>query len=136
MTFKIYFYFKEHRNMPLEDAINFIIRNLEKYRREKSLNQLPQTGPMPIVPGPGSNFDDTGIKNIKLHPEAIQKLISLLIDNRSLTVLQYDKLLYYLKRRRDEQVRTELGENKELASTVERGIVLFFLIFIFLLIYI
>ncbi|XP_066590444.1 nuclear receptor coactivator 5-like isoform X2 [Prorops nasuta] len=90
---------QEHRNMPMEDAINLISRDFANYKaggRPIPLNTTLASG---------------------RHPDAIQVLLNMLADNHQLTVLQYDRLLKYLEIKREEQVQTELGDVKDLPST-------------------
>ncbi|EEB10000.1 conserved hypothetical protein [Pediculus humanus corporis] len=103
---------QEHRNMPLEDAINLLARNFDAYLlREKAsrpseVNVVPATGPLTAI-----NLTDR-------HPEAIQVLLNLLADNRQLTVLQYDKVISYLQGRKELQLKVELVPSVSL-STVD-----------------
>ncbi|XP_023290629.1 PE-PGRS family protein PE_PGRS30 isoform X1 [Orussus abietinus] len=90
---------QEHRNMPLEDAINLITRDFANYKsggRSVPLNT------------PFAN---------ERHPDAIQVLLNMLADNHQLTVLQYDRVIKYLEVKREEQVQVELGDAKDLPST-------------------
>lgn len=72
---------QEHRNMPLEDALQLLSRNFQEVQRG----------------GPSGR-------------EAVYALLGQLADGRSLTVLQYDKVIEYLQERREQQVKLELGE--------------------------
>ncbi|KAJ2943697.1 hypothetical protein O0L34_g16808 [Tuta absoluta] len=72
---------QEHRNMPLEDALQLLSRNFQEVQRG----------------GPSGR-------------EAVYALLGQLADGRSLTVLQYDKVIEYLQERREQQVKIELGE--------------------------
>ncbi|KAG7211887.1 hypothetical protein KM043_011098 [Ampulex compressa] len=90
---------QEHRNMPVEDAINLISRDFSNYKaggRSVPLNT------------PFAN---------ERHPDAIQVLLNMLADNHQLTVLQYDRVIKYLEIKREEQVQVELGDAKDLPTT-------------------
>ncbi|KAK2577164.1 hypothetical protein KPH14_003321 [Odynerus spinipes] len=90
---------QEHRNMPVEDAINLISRDFANYKaggRSVPLNTSLAT---------------------ERHPDAIQVLLNMLADNRQLTVLQYDRVIKYLEVKREEQVQVELGDAKDLPPT-------------------
>ncbi|XP_051167741.1 nuclear receptor coactivator 5 isoform X2 [Leptopilina boulardi] len=90
---------QEHRNMPVEDAINLIARdfaNCKAGNRSVPLN----------IP---SNNDR--------HPDAVQVLLNMLADNLQLTVLQYDRIIKYLEIKREEQVQIEIGDSKDLHNT-------------------
>lgn len=73
---------QEHRNMPIEDALQLLSRNFQEVQRG----------------GPSGR-------------EAVYALLGQLADGRSLTVLQYNKVIEYLQERRDHQVKLELGES-------------------------
>lgn len=93
------YYIAEHRNMPVEDAINLISRDFTNYKtggRSVPLN--------------------TPLANER-HPDAIQVLLNMLADNHQLTVLQYDRVIKYLDMKREEQVQVELGDAKDLPVT-------------------
>lgn len=72
---------QEHRNIPLDDALKMISRNYEEVRRGGSSGR-----------------------------EAVYALLGQLADGKTLTVLQYDKVIQYLKERREQQVKLEVGE--------------------------
>ncbi|XP_026762546.1 nuclear receptor coactivator 5 isoform X2 [Galleria mellonella] len=72
---------QEHRNMPLEDALQLISRNFQEVQRG----------------GPSGR-------------EAVYALLGQLADGRTLTVLQYDKVIEYLQERKNQQIKIELGE--------------------------
>ncbi|XP_020291829.1 probable serine/threonine-protein kinase DDB_G0278509 isoform X2 [Pseudomyrmex gracilis] len=91
---------QEHRNMPVEDAINLISRDFANYKAGGS-RSIPLNTPL-------AN---------ERHPDAIQVLLNILADNHQLTVLQYDRVIKYLEMRREEQVQVELGDVKDLPVT-------------------
>ena len=90
---------QEHRNMPVDDAINLISRDFANYKA-----------------GGRSVPINTPFANEK-HPDAIQVLLNMLADNHQLTVLQYDRVIKYLEIKREEQVQVELGDVKDLPTT-------------------
>ncbi|KAL2749690.1 nuclear receptor coactivator 5 isoform X1 [Vespula maculifrons] len=90
---------QEHRNMPVEDAINLISRDFANYKAGG--RSVPLNTPLAI----------------ERHPDAIQVLLNMLADNRQLTVLQYDRVIKYLEVKREEQVQVELGDAKDLPAT-------------------
>lgn len=91
--------FIEHRNMPVEDAINLISRDFANYKAGG--RSVPLNTPL----------------STERHPDAIQVLLNMLADNRQLTVLQYDRVIKYLEVKREEQVQVELGDVKDLPAT-------------------
>lgn len=95
----------ELRNMPVEDAVNYLAKDFHSRNAKESAPTTPivnlaSTVPAVIVPA---------LK--EKHPDAIQNLLNVLTDNRQLTVLQYDKIIKYLSERREMQVKIELGED-------------------------
>lgn len=72
---------QEHRNMPLEDALQLLSRNFQEVQRG----------------GPTGR-------------EAVYALLGQLADGRTLTVLQYEKVIEYLQERKEQQCKIELGE--------------------------
>ncbi|XP_063363660.1 nuclear receptor coactivator 5 [Cydia amplana] len=72
---------QEHRNMPLEDSLQLLSRNFQEVQRG----------------GPSGR-------------EAVYALLGQLADGRSLTVMQYEKVIEYLQERKEQQVKIELGE--------------------------
>ncbi|XP_063535280.1 nuclear receptor coactivator 5 [Cydia strobilella] len=72
---------QEHRNMPIEDALQLLSRNFQEVQRG----------------GPSGR-------------EAVYALLGQLADGRSLTVMQYEKVIEYLQERKEQQVKIELGE--------------------------
>ncbi|KAF4527621.1 hypothetical protein B566_EDAN015424 [Ephemera danica] len=70
--------------MPLDAAIQLITRNYDSFMKGGAV--LVATN----------------------HPENISAMLQLLVQNRSLTVLQYDTILRYLSQRREQQVKLEV----------------------------
>lgn len=100
----------EHRNMPLDDAIEFIFNNFQKLMRgEKVAGDLDdQQSQLVTIPLSSTR-----------HPDTLQHLINILAENRTLTVLQYDALSKYLNERRDAQYKLELGDSSETSTAAE-----------------
>lgn len=100
----------EHRNMPLDDAIEFMFKNFQQLiRGEKVAGDLDdQQSQLSSIPLSSTR-----------HPESIQHLINILAENRTLTVLQYDALSKYLLERREAQYKLELGDTGESIPTVD-----------------
>jgi len=99
----------EHRNMPVDDAINFLSENFhEQIKKDKP--DLKITTPIPQI----SNIPTLTDR----HPDTIQHLLNLLADNRTLTVLQYNKIIKYLTERRELQVKEELGDSTDIVPEV------------------
>ncbi|CAH2039482.1 unnamed protein product, partial [Iphiclides podalirius] len=72
---------QEHRNMPIDDALQLLSRNFQEVQHGGSSGR-----------------------------EAVYALLGQLADGRSLTVLQYDKVIEYLQDRKEHQIKIELGE--------------------------
>lgn len=95
----------EHRNMPVEDALEMMSADFQKVRdRQPHVANLPtavEITPTSMYAAPPLNIR---------HPDAIQTLIHLLVDNRPITVLQYDRVIKYLHDRRELQLKAEIGD--------------------------
>ncbi|XP_075160885.1 nuclear receptor coactivator protein neosin [Haematobia irritans] len=104
----------EHRNMPVDDAINLITDDFrKKMLRDKNTGNQQKThlpNPVPIIPA-AANYIAPPLK--ERHPDAIQSLLNLLANNMPLTVLQYDRIIKYLQDRRLLQHKVELGDADE-----------------------
>lgn len=95
----------EHRNMPVEDAIDFLVKNFQHYMRGgRNPELMADSNPVAI----------SAPKLANRHSEAAQNLLNLLADNRALTVLQYDCVIKYLQEQREMQVKVELGDSADL----------------------
>lgn len=111
--------------MPQEDAMVLVARNYERYKtecREKERDEIArQAAKMADEavlqererPGPGDEGARGG------HPPAIQTLLNLLADNRYLTAEEMDKVINYLRDRKERLLRgsteTLQGEARALA---------------------
>lgn len=98
------YYITEHRNMPVEDAIDLISRDFTNYK--SGGRSVPLNTPLAS----------------ERHPDAIQVLLNMLADNHQLTVLQYDRVIKYLDIKREEQVQVELGDTKDLPVTTSLAV--------------
>lgn len=102
----------EHRNMPVDDAIEFIFRTFEDQMRGSrpviSTNNTTPVLPTAVQITPTAIYAAPPLNNT--HPEAIQLLINLLAENRPITVLQYDRVIKYLQERRELQLKAEVGD--------------------------
>uniref|UniRef100_A0A182T8M4 RRM domain-containing protein n=1 Tax=Anopheles maculatus TaxID=74869 RepID=A0A182T8M4_9DIPT len=106
----------EHRNMPTDDAINFVVKNFnDKKRHELTPHSLSSyhhaTSSVVSPPSQPVALHAETSQSQEKHPEAIQNMINLLAANRPLTVLQYERLIKYLTERKELQIRLELGED-------------------------
>ncbi|XP_058066290.1 nuclear receptor coactivator 5 [Anopheles bellator] len=110
----------EHRNMPKEDAIMFIINHFTSKKRQEREQYAPIApfGSVPLAapPAPFPVAMPIAAPAQEKHPEAIQNMINILAANRALTVLQYEKLIKYLSERKEAQIRVELGEEPDVSS--------------------
>lgn len=101
----------EHRNMPQADAMVLVAKNYERYKsevREKEREEIARRAakmadetilqererPLPA---------DEGLRGA--HPPAMQALLNLLADNRYLTGEETDKIINYLRERKERQLR-------------------------------
>lgn len=91
----------EHRNMPLDDAMEFIFKNFQ---------QLIRGDKDAVEEEPNSQLSSIPLTELR-HPDSIQHLVNILAENRCLTVMQFDALIKYLQERREIQLKSELGES-------------------------
>lgn len=93
----------EHRNMPQADAMVLVARNYERYKnecREKEREEIArQAAKM-------ANEAILQERERRGHPPAIQSLINLLADNRYLTAEETDKIINYLRERKERLLRS------------------------------
>ncbi|TDG52516.1 hypothetical protein AWZ03_000749 [Drosophila navojoa] len=89
----------EHRNMPLDDAIALVTTDFRSKKQREALS--------------------TSQMNHNRHPDTMQHLIEMLANNRQLTGLQYECVIKYLEKQREEQLKLELGEANALAKLQE-----------------
>lgn len=89
----------EHRNIPVDDALEMITNDLESIPPHiRGRNGGGGGGPaMPteVQITPTSSAAAPPLN--QRHPDAIQTLVNLIADNRPVTVLQYDRVIQYLK---------------------------------------
>ncbi|XP_061486676.1 nuclear receptor coactivator 5 isoform X2 [Rhineura floridana] len=102
---------QEHRNMPQADAMVLVARNYERYKtevrdkeREEIARQAAKMADKTILqererPPPA----EEGLRGG--HPPGIQALLNLLADNRYLTAEETDKIINYLRERKERQLR-------------------------------
>ncbi|XP_075772314.1 nuclear receptor coactivator 5 isoform X2 [Pelodiscus sinensis] len=114
---------QEHRNMPQADAMVLVARNYERYKaesREKEREEIARQAakmadeailqererPPPIEEGARGG-----------HPPGIQSLLNLLADNRYLTAEETDKVINYLRERKERLLR---GNSDSLQAPLSR----------------
>ncbi|NXE11513.1 NCOA5 protein, partial [Lophotis ruficrista] len=114
---------QEHRNMPQADAMVLVARNYERYKtesREKEREEIARQAakmadeavlqererPPPMEEGVRGG-----------HPPAIQTLLNLLADNRYLTAEETDKVINYLRDRKERLLR---GSGDSLQGSMSR----------------
>uniref|UniRef100_A0A8C4VQH5 Nuclear receptor coactivator 5 n=2 Tax=Gopherus TaxID=38771 RepID=A0A8C4VQH5_9SAUR len=114
---------QEHRNMPQADAMVLVARNYERYKtetREKEREEIARQAakmadeailqererPAPIEEGVRGG-----------HPPGIQTLLNLLADNRYLTAEETDKVINYLRDRKERLLR---GSTDSLQTPLSR----------------
>ncbi|XP_029142604.1 nuclear receptor coactivator 5 [Protobothrops mucrosquamatus] len=102
---------QEHRNMPQADAMVLVAKNYERYKsevREKEREEIARRA--------AKMADETILQERErplpaeeslrgAHPPAMQALLNLLADNRYLTGEETDKIINYLRERKERQLR-------------------------------
>ncbi|XP_061163184.1 nuclear receptor coactivator 5-like isoform X1 [Saccostrea echinata] len=96
---------QEHRNMPVEDAITLVGRSFETYMQTAREKAAPAAAPPPErgAPPPSARAPPPFLPP---GPD-ITYLLNLLADNRQLTLEEIDKVIGYLRERRDKMLDTE-----------------------------
>lgn len=101
----------EHRNMPQADAMVLVARNYERYKnncrekeREEIARQAAKMANEAILQERDRGGPEEGGRGG--HPPAIQSLINLLADNRYLTAEETDKIINYLRERKERLLRS------------------------------
>ncbi|KAM9372180.1 nuclear receptor coactivator 5 [Phaethornis superciliosus] len=114
---------QEHRNMPQADAMVLVARNYERYKtesrekeREEIARQAAKMADEAILqererPPPA----EEGVRGG--HPPGIQTLLDLLADNRYLTAEEIDKVINYLRDRKERLLR---GSSEALQAPMSR----------------
>ncbi|NXM82143.1 NCOA5 protein, partial [Oenanthe oenanthe] len=114
---------QEHRNMPQADAMVLVARNYERYKtesREKERDEIARQAakmadeailqererPPPMEEGVRGG-----------HPPGIQTLLNLLADNRYVTAEEIDKVINYLRDRKERLLR---GSSESLQAPISR----------------
>uniref|UniRef100_A0A8D8VBN0 Nuclear receptor coactivator 5 n=4 Tax=Cacopsylla melanoneura TaxID=428564 RepID=A0A8D8VBN0_9HEMI len=94
---------QEHRNIPHEDALELIEKNFKSYK--KGDNTAPKTGPGGIEVSLKS-----GLPLDSKHPDQMQELLTRIADNKTLTALEYERVITYLQDRREKQCLLEVND--------------------------
>ncbi|KAH0619377.1 hypothetical protein JD844_019426 [Phrynosoma platyrhinos] len=117
---------QEHRNMPQADAMVLVAKNYERYKaevrekeREEIARQAAKMADETILqererPPPAEEGSRVG------HPPGIQSLLNLLADNRYLTPEETDKIINYLRERKERQLQAS-GDTLPGKSSVRRA---------------
>lgn len=95
----------EHRNMPVDDALDMINDDFQQamlsnsrrqqQQQQQQFQQRSHNMPTAVEITPTSSYAAPPLN--ARHPEALQTLLNLLTDNRAITVLQYDRVIRYLQ---------------------------------------
>ncbi|KAM4692221.1 nuclear receptor coactivator 5 isoform 2-T2 [Rhinophrynus dorsalis] len=96
---------QEHRNMPIADAMVLVARNYERFKtetrekeREDIARQAAKMSAEAILRERALQLED-GVRGP--HPPGIQTLLGLLADNRYVTAEEMDKVILYLRDRKE-----------------------------------
>ena len=96
----------EHRNMPLDDAIDLVVSSFESYiqsQREKAAAPPAAT----TAAAPGSATARAAPPPFIPPSSDVSYLLNLLADNRQLTVEEIEKVVDYLQERKNKMLIAE-----------------------------
>ncbi|XP_075427908.1 nuclear receptor coactivator 5 isoform X2 [Ascaphus truei] len=112
---------QEHRNMPLADAMVLVARNYERYKsetrdkeREDIARQAAKMAAEAVLRERAPPVDEGGRGP---HPPGIQAVFGLLADNRYVTTEEMDKIILYLRDRKERLLR---GPSDPMPSQMSR----------------
>ncbi|XP_041375810.1 nuclear receptor coactivator 5-like isoform X2 [Gigantopelta aegis] len=94
---------QEHRNMPFEDALTLISSSFKKYLQNMREKEVA-AAPVVVVE---KDSAATIVKAFLPPSKDVSYLLNLLADNRPLTVEELDKVIFYLRERRDKILEAE-----------------------------
>ncbi|NWR79472.1 NCOA5 protein, partial [Centropus unirufus] len=114
---------QEHRNMPQADAMVLVARSYERYKTESREKEREE-----IARQAAKMADEAVLQERERppsveeavrggHPPGIQTLLNLLADNRYLTVEETDKVINYLRDRKERLLR---GSSESLQAPMPR----------------
>jgi hypothetical protein len=89
---------QEHRNMPLDSAMEFIAKSYQNI-----LNLKAKTG---MGLGNAQNKSTPGV-----FPSDIRNIVGFIKEQRAMSVMEYDKLIKFLAQRREEVIKKEYGDD-------------------------
>ena len=108
--------------MPFDDAISLVAKTFEKHTINKN---NPDVGDGASSVGSGNRDSNTlkygsdqGNNSVNQLPNDVRNVLGFLLDQRPLSVMEYDKLIKWLAHQRLQVLQAEYGENipSELAS--------------------
>jgi hypothetical protein len=97
---------QEHRNMPLDEAMSFIGKSFSRFIEKPAGGQLGYA--TPAAAAAASAADQLPVAG---HPNDIRTILGFLIDDRPMSIMEYDKLIKYLATRREGTLKAEYGMN-------------------------
>lgn len=81
----------QHMNMPVDDAIELISKNFSKAIIEKGSEAASAEG--------------------NSHPTDIKTILGFMVENRPISLMEYDKMIKYLVSKRESNLREAYGDN-------------------------
>jgi hypothetical protein len=97
---------QEHRNMPLDEAMSFVGKSFSRFIEKPAGGQLGYA--TPAAAAASSAADQLPAFG---HPNDIRTILGFLIDDRPMSIMEYDKLIKYLATRREGTLKAEYGMN-------------------------
>jgi hypothetical protein len=100
---------QEHRNMPLDEAMSFVGKSFSRFIEKPIGGPVGGIGQLGFPPAAAGNAADQ--LPAFGHPNDIRTILGFLIDDRPMSIMEYDKLIKYLATRREGTLKAEYGAN-------------------------
>ncbi|GAB6026909.1 hypothetical protein CHUAL_013554 [Chamberlinius hualienensis] len=98
---------QEHRNMPMDDAMQLIAKHYEKFKREMPAQKNNSEQPPVIQNQPSQPVNQT------LSREEVQRCLRLLADGKQISIVQLDQVILHLKEFREFLAANETQQQQQ-----------------------
>lgn len=102
---------QEHRNMPLDEAMSFIGKSFSRFIEKPTAGAVGGAQLGFARAGPAATSSGSEQLPPFGHPNDIRTILGFLIDDRPMSIMEYDKLIKYLATRRESTLKAEYGMN-------------------------